>query len=135
MNRNNVFTGGVLILISIVLGAFGAHALKEILTPEQLASFEVGVRYQMFHGLAILVLGFNAEKLSFSLKGIVTMMLIGVIFFSGSIYLLSLKDIIGEGIKMVGPVTPIGGSLFIISWIWFLVKLMGTKKATTKSGS
>ena len=122
-------------LLGIVLGAFGAHALKEILTPEQLASLEVGVRYQMWHGLALLILGFNAETLPFSLKGIVSMMLMGVILFSGSIYLLSLKDIVGEGVKVLGPVTPIGGSVLIFSWIWFLLKLMGTKKATPKSGS
>lgn len=127
MSRNSVLFGSILMILGIILGAFGAHALKEVLNPEQLTSFETGVRYQMYHGLALLVLGLNADKLKFNLKLIVVLMLIGLLFFSGSIYLLALQSVLEINLRFLGPITPIGGLLLIISWAIFIVKMLTTK--------
>lgn len=127
MSRNSVLFGSILMILGIILGAFGAHALKEVLNTEQLTSFETGVRYQMYHGLALLVLGLNADKLKFNLKLIVVLMLIGLLLFSGSIYMLALQSVLEINLRFLGPITPIGGLLLIISWAIFIVKMLTTK--------
>lgn len=129
MNRNSVLFGASLIVIGIVLGAFGAHALKAVLNPEQLVSFETGVRYQMYHGFTLLILGLNADKLRFNLKVVTVLMLFGILFFSGSIYLLALQSVMDINLRFLGPVTPIGGLLLITAWSVFIGKLI-IKKST-----
>ena len=124
MNKRIVLTAAVLLLLAIVLGAFGAHGLKDKVTPERIATFEVGVRYQFYIGLAILILGFNEEKLGFSLKPTFILLLIGVLFFSVSIYFLAIQEILGASLKFLGPITPLGGLLMIIGLFVFIVKLM-----------
>lgn len=114
-------------MLSIVLGAFGAHALKERLEPEQLASFETGVRYAMYHGLAFLVLGLSADRLP-KLMWVFRLLFGGVILFSGSIFLLSLQSVLGVEMKFLGPITPIGGLLMIIGWGILLIQLISNKK-------
>ena len=131
MNRTSVITGIVFIVIAIILGAFGAHALKEKLEPAQLNSFEVGIRYQMYHGLALLALGLAAGHLKFSLNFFNGMIIIGTIAFSLSIYLLAMKSLIGINLSFLGPVTPIGGSILIIAWIILLVKFMRSNPKQT----
>lgn len=127
MNRTSVITGIVLIVIAIILGAFGAHALKEKLEPAQLNSFEVGVRYQMYHGLALLALGLAANQIKFSLKLFNTMIIAGTIAFSVSIYFLAIQNILGAKLSFLGPITPIGGSILIIAWIVLLVRFIQSK--------
>ena len=127
MNRTSVVTGVIFIVIAIILGAFGAHALKEKLEIAQLNSFEVGVKYQMYHGLALLAIGFGAEKIPFSLKWFNGLIIAGVIAFSCSIYLLAIQDLIGMKLSFLGPITPIGGSLLIIAWIIFLIHFIRSK--------
>jgi uncharacterized membrane protein YgdD (TMEM256/DUF423 family) len=103
-------------MIAIILGAFGAHALKKQLSIEQLGSFETGVKYQMYHALFLLFLGMNTflnEKVK---KAVFQLVIFGVFFFSGSIYLLTTKAITGVDFKFIGIVTPIGGVLLIIAW-------------------
>ena len=102
---------------AVALGALGAHALKEILTENQLHSFETGVRYQFFHALAILFLALNTEKFNPKLNRSLYLMTIGICCFSFSIYLLSLQDILGFSLSFLGPITPIGGLLLISAWI------------------
>ena len=111
-------------MLAIILGAFGAHGLKDKVSPERIATFEVGVRYQFYIGLAMLILGFNEEKLGFSLKPTFLLLLIGVLFFSVSIYFLAIQEILGASLKFLGPITPVGGLLMIIGFLIFLVKLM-----------
>lgn len=116
MKKKIIGTASVVGLLSIILGAFGAHALKEVLTAEQLVSFETGVRYQMYHALFLLAVGllpFINEKQQ---KNILLTTLIGVILFSGSIYLLATQDISGISFNFLGPITPFGGLLLIFSW-------------------
>lgn len=115
MKSSFVLTGTLFILTGIVLGAFGAHALQKQLTIEELDSFQTGVQYQLYHGLALLVLGFNFDKIkrpSFLCWGIA----LGTVLFSGSIYLLALDALMGIKLRFLWPVTPLGGILLIVSW-------------------
>lgn len=114
-----VFTlifGAVYGLLSIVFGAFGAHALKKVISPEKLDSFEVGVRYQMYAALYLLIVGYILKFETSTERWISSLMIVGTLFFSGSIYLLSMQDSMGIRIPFLGPITPIGGTLMIISW-------------------
>lgn len=103
-------------MTAIILGAFGAHALKKYLSIEQLSSFETGVKYQMYHALFLLFLGLNSLISEKAKKTIFQLVVFGVIFFSGSIYLLTTKAISGIDFKFIGVVTPIGGALLIVAW-------------------
>lgn len=116
-NHYIIITGAAFGLIAIVLGAFGAHALKKILSAEKLASFEVGVRYQMYSALFLLIVGFNGN-LTLGLTNNWSFYLVstGTILFSGSIYLLSLSEYLKKNFKFLGPVTPLGGLLMILGW-------------------
>ena len=128
MNRAIVLIAILTILLSIVLGAFGAHALKELISGEKLISFETGVRYQMYSGIALLVLGLNADRFGFNLRTFFNLNFIGLCLFSVSIYLLALQDVFGVSLRFLGPVTPVGGLLMIISWSYLLVKLVKSSK-------
>ncbi len=127
MNKRIVIIGVILIVTAIILGAFGAHALKEILSETKLKSFETGVRYQMYHGLAFLILGLNAKRFSFSLRNVFLFILLGVLLFCLSIYGLAMQEPANMSLNFLGPITPIGGLMMIIGWILFLVKLIKQK--------
>jgi uncharacterized membrane protein YgdD (TMEM256/DUF423 family) len=108
-------------MIAIVLGAFGAHALKKVLSVEQLVTFETGVKYQMYHALFLLFLG-TTKLLSDNIKRtILYLIVIGVVFFSGSIYLLATDDLTSFDFKTIGFVTPIGGFLLICAWLYTFI--------------
>ena len=124
MQKQFVFFSGFAIMISIVLGALGAHALKEILTPNQFNSFEVAVKYQGFLSMGALILALNTDRFFFPLKRILTAMLIGMLLFSGSIYLLITFKTLHVSTAFIGPITPIGGAISIVSWIIFLTRLI-----------
>ena len=112
-------------MIAIVLGAFGAHALKKELSVEQLSSFETGVKYQMYHALFLLFLGQVSNLSEKVKKRVFQLVLFGVFFFSGSIYLLTTKAITGIDFRFIGIVTPIGGALLIVAWgvlFWYILK-------------
>ncbi len=103
---------------AIVLGALGAHWLKLRIDNLQLESFKTGVLYQIFHAILLFVLAFQAEKLAGGLyNSAVFLLIVGVFFFSGSIYLLSTKDLFGiANYRWLGIITPIGGIMLIIGW-------------------
>lgn len=103
-------------LFSIILGAFGAHAFKSILSAEKLISFETGVRYQMYGALFLLLVGFFLKFETPLERWISWLMIIGVVFFSFSIYMLSFQEYWGVSLKFLGPVTPIGGVMMLVSW-------------------
>jgi len=130
MSRNILIKAGILGMIAVLGGAFGAHALKEILSPEHLASFNTGVRYQMIHAVVLIglfLLGIKFEMKQFRIAA--QLIFWGVILFSGSIYLLTLKNIIGvEALKFAGPITPIGGLLIITGWFFIVLGAMKVKK-------
>ena len=123
MNTKNVITIACLsALIAVMLGALGAHALKQHLSNDQLASFETGVKYQFYHSLAILLLAALSDKLNPKRSVLAFRFFIaGMVLFSGSIYLLSLRDLIGlASFKWLGPLTPFGGLCLMSGWICFL---------------
>jgi uncharacterized membrane protein YgdD (TMEM256/DUF423 family) len=110
-------TGIFFCLTAVILGAFGAHSLKQVLTEKQLSSFQTGINYQFLHGLVILILSLNATYFTSKLNGILKMMIAGIILFSFSIYLLTIQDILAVSMLFMGPITPIGGLLLISAWI------------------
>ncbi|MGA0333337.1 MAG: DUF423 domain-containing protein [Kiritimatiellia bacterium] len=107
-------------LTAVILGAFGAHALKDRLDAHQLMSWETGVRYQMFHALALILFVLLADK-GYALKPGLIALSAGTLLFSGSIYLLCL----GIGPRaLLGPVTPLGGLSLIVGWAWLFVAVI-----------
>ena len=128
MERKITGVAVVLGMTAIILGAFGAHALKKHLTVEELVTFETGVKYQMYHALFLLFLGLTTFVTEKSKKTIFLLVIFGVIFFSGSIYLLATKTITGIDFKPLGILTPIGGTLLILGWGVLLWKIFKDKK-------
>ncbi len=115
MSRRFLVTGALLGFLGVVLGAFAAHLLKDRLPPDLFAVFEVGVRYHMYHALALLAVGwavaqYPAARLHFTGYCFAA----GIVLFSGSLYLMSLT-----GMRLFGLVTPMGGVLFLAGWGWF----------------
>jgi uncharacterized membrane protein YgdD (TMEM256/DUF423 family) len=128
MERKIIATAAFFGLTAIILGAFGAHALKNYLSPEQLISFETGVKYQIYHALFLLFLGLSGVLLmDKTKKRLYWLVVLGVILFSGSIYLLTTKNVTGIDFKFLGPITPIGGMLLITAWGILLVKVLNKK--------
>jgi uncharacterized membrane protein YgdD (TMEM256/DUF423 family) len=116
MDKKIILTALVFGFVSIILGAFGAHALKKVLSADQLSSFEVGVRYMMYHALFLLFIGTTQFLLPEQKSIIYYFTLFGTLFFSVSIFLLSTSSATGINFKFLGPITPIGGLLLITSW-------------------
>jgi len=102
--------------VSIVLGAFGAHALKKVMNPDQLSSFEVGVRYMMYHALFLLFVGSTSFLVPEQKSVVYNLAVAGTLLFSVSIFLLSTSGVTGMNFKFLGPITPLGGVLLIASW-------------------
>lgn len=128
MERKITITAILFGIIAIVLGAFGAHALKKVLSVEQLVTFETGVKYQMYHALFLLFLG-TTKLLSDNLKRtILYLVVVGVVFFSGSIYLLATDDLTSFDFKTIGFVTPIGGFLLICAWLYTFIIVTKNKQ-------
>ena len=116
MNKKIILSALIFGIISIVLGAFGAHALKKMLSVDQLSSFEVGVKYLMYQAFFLFFIGTTQMVLE-KQKGIIFYLTLGgTILFSGSIFLLTTKTVSGIDFKLIGPITPIGGLLLILSW-------------------
>ena len=127
MEKKILLAACLLGILAIILGAFGAHALKKTLTPEQLTSFEIGVKYQMYHALFLLFVGMT-QIITLKEKTLLFyLILIGVLFFSGSIYILSTNTITGIKSKIVGPITPIGGLFLILSWGYLFYAILMKK--------
>jgi uncharacterized membrane protein YgdD (TMEM256/DUF423 family) len=121
--------GSILGASAVILGAFGAHALKTILTESQLESYQTGVHYQIIHAIVIIIIGilYHLTK-NRNFITAANLMFAGAMFFSFSIYLLSLRDFLGmPQLSFLGPVTPIGGILMIIGWIIILINAVKLK--------
>ena len=119
MHKPFLTTAALLAALAVALGAFGAHGLKQIVAVETVSTFETGVRYQMYHALALLLTGILFEKFpSRNLKAAGICFIIGIILFSGSLYLLTaLKAADTVGLNGIGIITPFGGLFFIAGWI------------------
>jgi len=116
MQKTIFSTACFLGMLTIVLGAFGAHGLEKLVKADALAVFETGVHYQMYHVFLLFILGL-LPGLSVGTKRIVFFLIvIGVVLFSFSLYLLAINDLVGFDFKKIGFLTPIGGTLQIIAW-------------------
>ena len=127
MEKKIIITAAILGMLAIILGAFGAHALKKVLTLDQLATFETGVRYQTYHALFLLLIGIMPNLTQKAKKYIYYFTVFGVILFSGSIYLLATNNLTSFDFKIIGFVTPIGGLLLILAWGTLLLHFFNKK--------
>lgn len=111
--------GAFLGMLAVILGAFGAHGLEKILSANQIDTFETGVRYHFYHTFALLIACLLSSKHPTKLLlWAARCFIIGILLFSGSIYLLACREVLGiESWWFLGPLTPIGGTFFIIGWI------------------
>lgn len=118
-NHRLLFIVGISGALAVTLGALGAHALQEVLSETQLRSFETGVRYHIYHTLALFALAVSGNLFTSKARSAIGLFfLIGIVLFSGSIYLLSMRSVWGlDGLRVLGPVTPVGGILLIIGWV------------------
>ena len=118
-------TGSLFMLISVLLGAIASHYLEPLLSSEAIASFQVGVRYLTYHGLALLlfsIINVGSKKRKRIFFVLITL---GNVLFSGSIFLLSFKEVLPFSIGWVGPITPVGGGILILGWcfsVWYFIK-------------
>lgn len=127
MQRTFIAWGAVIMALSVALGAFGAHMLKDTISGDEMAVYETGVHYHMIHGLAILLTGLAAGLFGESRKLFWAgfLFIFGVFIFSGSLYVLSLS-----GIKWLGAITPIGGVSFIAGWFTLAAAALSRKAGT-----
>ena len=121
MDRFFFLSGAIAAFIGVALGAFGAHSLRTKLTPEMLNIFEVGVRYQMYHALGLIAVAWAITRWpETNLTAAGWAFIVGIVIFSGSLYLLSITDT-----RWLGAITPIGGLAFLIGWailIWSVAR-------------
>lgn len=111
--RTFLLIGAILMFLAVALGAFGAHGLKSRVSPEMLAVFETGVRYHVYHGLGILLIASLSLRMDSAwLSAAGWLMGLGVLLFSGSLYLMVLLDA-----SWLGIVTPLGGTFFLLGWL------------------
>ena len=109
---------------AIIFGAFGAHLLKKKLSVDLLQSLETGVKYQMYHAIVLLVLGFQLKIDSILNKTIFLAFIIGTVLFSFSIYGLVISSAKNKKLRFLGPITPLGGLFLIIGWVLFLYQFI-----------
>jgi uncharacterized membrane protein YgdD (TMEM256/DUF423 family) len=118
MAKKIILFASIFLAIAVILGALGAHSLKGKISAEHLESFKTGVTYQFYHALAMILLGILIEVFKKpALRTSAILFALGILFFSGSIYILSTGEITGIHAPILGPITPIGGLLFIAGWV------------------
>ncbi|SEK85886.1 Uncharacterized membrane protein YgdD, TMEM256/DUF423 family [Maribacter orientalis] len=127
MKKTILSTACLFGMLAVVLGAFGAHGLKNLVDLDAVATFETGVRYQMYHAFFLFVLALLPDSMLKSKRPIYLCVVIGVVLFSFSIYILALNDLMQFDFKMFGIVTPIGGVFLIIAWGLMLFGIVKSK--------
>jgi len=128
MNKRIIITAAVFGALAVVFGAFGAHLLKKILDTDHLATWQTGVQYHFFHTFALLFLTTFARYRNNLINFSSYFFTFGIILFSGSLYLLALKDYFNwTNMGFLGPITPIGGMLFILGWLSLLLAAVRDK--------
>jgi len=123
MQKKFLKTAAVLGALSVTLGAFGAHALKQLISDKNLQTFETGVRYQFYHVIALFITGILYKDFTNNyLQWAGRLFCLGILLFSGSLYLLSFIELTDmTGLKWVGAITPLGGVCFITAWLLLAV--------------
>ena len=116
-----IVIGAVAMALGVILGAFGAHGLKNKLTPDLLAVYQTGVEYHLYHALGLILVGILAVQFP-QVSGLKLggwLLLAGILIFSGSLYVLAIS-----GVRWLGAITPIGGLAFIAGWVWIAWSLV-----------
>jgi uncharacterized membrane protein YgdD (TMEM256/DUF423 family) len=128
MTKLFLFLGSVNMFLVVILGAFGAHVLKERLSPEMMAIYQTGIQYHYYHAAGLLVVGILSFFLQRSslIQWSGLLMLAGIVLFSGSLYLLSITEV-----RWLGAITPVGGTAFVAAW--FLLAVASLKALRTRA--
>jgi uncharacterized membrane protein YgdD (TMEM256/DUF423 family) len=127
MKKTILLTACVCGMLAVILGAFGAHGLKNLVDAQAVTTFETGVRYQMYHAFFLFTLGLLPDSMSKTKRAVYICTVIGVVLFSFSIYLLALNDLVHFDFKMLGILTPVGGLFLIAAWILLGYQIMKSK--------
>lgn len=128
MNKRIILTAAFFGALAVILGAFGAHGLKSIITSSQLEIWQKGVEYQFYHTFAILYLSTFARYKNKLIGFSFLFFTLGIVFFSGSLYLLALQDAYHLSFAhILGPITPIGGLCFILGWVFLFLAALKDK--------
>lgn len=131
MEKQNYYIkwAAILAAIAVCFGALGAHTLEKLLVPKSLIAWETAVRYQLIHAVVILIISLNDKLIrERNIHRILNFLILGILFFSGSIYLLSTQSLTGFNVYFLGPITPIGGVLMITAWILVFLHAVKTNK-------
>ncbi|MDN3620564.1 MULTISPECIES: DUF423 domain-containing protein [Polaribacter] len=124
MDKIALISGAFFGMSAVIFGAFGAHLLKKKLNTDQLQSFETGVKYQMYHAIVLLVLGFQLNHQITIDNYIINFFIIGIILFSFSIYGLVISSANNKKLKFLGPITPLGGLCLVLGWGLLIYKFL-----------
>lgn len=128
MNKRIILTASFFGALAVMLGAFGAHGLKQIIAPEQLVTWQKGVEYQFYHTFAILYLSTFARYKNKLISISYLFFTLGIVLFSGSLYLLSIRYAFNlQFASLLGPITPIGGVCLIIGWVFLFLAALKDK--------
>jgi len=123
MNTTIIIIGAVFGALSVILGAFGAHAFKKFMNEDQLKNYETGIKHQMYHAILLVIIGFNAEYFTNS-NTLLILFSLGIFLFSFSIYGLTITSALNKKWRFLGPITPIGGLLLVSGWISIIINLL-----------
>ncbi|MES2808181.1 MAG: DUF423 domain-containing protein [Bacteroidota bacterium] len=128
MNKSIVVTAAILGALAVITGAFGAHGLKAKITPAQLDIWHTAVQYNFYHVFALLFLA-TLKTNSGCLTASFYLFTAGIVLFSGSLYLLACRDLLQleSSVKVLGPITPLGGTLFIAGWVTLACAAISSK--------
>lgn len=126
MNKKISITACIFGIIAVISGAFGAHGLKHLIAPSDLENWKTAVNYQFYHTLALLFLSTVSPKGKYINLSYIAFS-VGIILFAGSLYLLATRSITGLSTSILGPITPIGGLMFILGWIFLLLAAIKNK--------
>jgi len=128
MNKRLIIIASVFGILAVILGAFGAHALKSLLDPAGLEVWKTAVSYQFYHTLALLFLSLLPESKGRAANIAAWFFSLGILLFSGSLYLISTKEILNiSQLSVLGPLTPVGGLFFILGWISLISVALNSK--------
>ena len=127
MNKLILVTASILGMLAILLGAFASHGLKSLISVELLQTFETGVRYQMYHAIVLLFIGATSVFSTKTKQILFYFIVIGILFFSGSIYGLATNELSGFDFKSIAFITPIGGLFLIMSWAIMAIQFLKMK--------
>lgn len=127
MNKKILIVGAILGILGVILGAFAAHGLEKLVDADAIKTFETGVRYQLYHAFLLLIIGGSSFVDVKIKKAVFYLVIIGLVFFSGSIYGLATNELSSFDFKTIAMVTPLGGLLLILAWFTMLIGIIRNK--------